>query len=96
MKGSLQTPSGGSFSYGFGVLDIVADTAGAPYVRWGVSYKYTSGQCPASGNVELGAAYTRCGEMSVAGTWQFASTTTVMQYLAISNLLAAALGTRRS
>lgn len=85
VKGTLQTPTSGSFAYSPAVIDISADTGPAAFVRWGVSYKYTGGQSPASGDVELEVAYTKCGEMSGAGTWQLSSTTTDMQYIAISD-----------
>jgi hypothetical protein len=87
LKGTLQTPTSGSFSYGPGVLDISADTAGAAYVRWGISYTFTTGQGPASGNVGMEIAYTRCGEMAGAGTWQLTTTTTAVQYLAVTEFL---------
>lgn len=90
-KGSVQTPSSGVFSYPTGVLDISADTDEAAFVRWGVIYKYAGGQSPASGDIELNVAYTRCGEVVGAGTWQLDSTTTAVQYVPIAGWLPALL-----
>jgi hypothetical protein len=84
LKGALQTPSNGNIDYNPGILDISGDTAGAMFIRFGVAYKFTSGQAPAAADVDLTVAWVRCGELVGSGTWQLNSTTTSKQYLVIS------------
>jgi hypothetical protein len=91
LKGTLQSPTSGAFSYNTGVIDISSDTAPAAYVRWGVAYRHTSGQAQASGDVGLEVAFTRCGEVVEAGSWQIDTSTTSVRYLPIGEWLPALL-----
>ena len=84
LKGSVQTPTNGNIDYNPGLLDLTSDTVGAMFVRFGVAFKYATGQAPAAADVEVPVAFARCGELVASGSWQLDSATTSLQYLVIS------------
>ena len=87
LKGSLQTPTSGKFEYNTGVLDVSGDTAGMMFIRFGVAYKYTTGQSQSSADVTLDVAYTQCGDMVGSSSHQLSTTTVEDQYVAITGWL---------
>lgn len=83
--GTGQTTSGGtSFSYNPGVQGISASTAGKMFVRFGVAYKFASGESQCSADVELEVSYKQCGDLVGAATHQLSTVTTDDQYVAIT------------
>lgn len=87
LKGSIVSPTSGSADSNSTILDISGDTGPAAFVRWGIAYRYASGQSQASGDVGLEIGYVRCGELVGAGTWQLDSSTTSMRYIPVSDWL---------
>jgi hypothetical protein len=85
--GSVQTPSSGVIAYNPGVLDISADTGPAMFVRFGVAYKFTSGQAQAAAEVDLEVAWVRCGEVAGSGTYLLSTTTVDDQFALVTGWL---------
>lgn len=89
--GSVQTPSSGSFEYNPGAIDVSSNTDEAMFIRFGVAYNYTSGQEPASADVELEVSYHQCGQIAGAATHQLFATTGTAQFIAVTPWLPALL-----
>ncbi len=87
LLGSVLSPTSGVLDSNSTVLDISGATEPAAFVRWGLAYRYASGQSQSSGDLGLDVAYLRCGELVGAGSWQLDSSTTAMRYIPITDWL---------
>ena len=87
--GAQQTPSSGIFNYNPGTTDISSNTSGAMFVRFGVSYEYTSGQSQCSADIELQVSYKQCGAIRGAGSFDLATSTTALRYQTVTGMVPA-------
>lgn len=92
LKGSVQTTTTNtSFEYNTGELNVLADTSGAMFVRFGVAYNFTAGQAQSQADVEIEVSGVQCGEVAGSGIWQLATTTVDDQFQAVTGFLPAIL-----